>query len=45
MTERNGQIGLSEEQAQLLESAAKFCADKSRIRHTGDRVDEDRARG
>ena len=31
MTERNGQIGLSEEQAQLLESAAKFCADKSRI--------------
>jgi alkylation response protein AidB-like acyl-CoA dehydrogenase len=31
MTERRGPIGLSEEQAELLESAAKFCADKSPI--------------
>ena len=41
MTDRNGQIGLSEEQAQLLESAAKFCADKSRIDDVRRLIDDD----
>lgn len=31
MSERRGPIGLSEEQAELLASAAKFCSDKSPI--------------
>ena len=31
MNERHGPIGFSEEQAALLESATKFCAEKSPI--------------
>jgi len=31
MTERSGAIGFSEEQAELLESASKYCADKSPV--------------
>jgi alkylation response protein AidB-like acyl-CoA dehydrogenase len=41
MTERRGQIGLSEEQADLLESAAKFCADKSPIEVVRRLIDDD----
>ena len=31
MTERHGRMGLAEEQAELLESAMKYCRDKSPV--------------
>jgi len=39
--ERHGSIGLSEEQADLLESATKFCADKSPINAVRRLIDDE----
>ena len=41
MSEKRALIGLGEEQAELLEAATKYCADKSSIATVRGLIDED----